>query len=121
MRDLFIFIYIPHRFTTTGNKQQAKAWEHCPILAQRKKLMGFSLSLVIVFTAVFNLNRSHVFSLSHSLMSFWRPKGRKGPARGKSSRPLLCSGIAKGNILQSKSPCHLNLSVDFWVMRTFLS
>jgi hypothetical protein len=28
---------------------------------------------------------------------------------------LLC------NILQSKSPCHLNLSVDFWVMRTFLS
>ena len=83
MRDLFIFIHIPHRFTTTGNKQQAKAWDHCLILAQRKKLRGFSLSLVILFTAVSNLNRSHVFSLSHSLMSFWRPKGRKGPAHGK--------------------------------------
>ena len=28
-------------------------------------------------------------------MSFGRPKGPKGPARGKSSRTLLCSGIAK--------------------------
>ena len=38
----------------------------------------------------------------------------------KSIRSLLCSGVAS-NILQSKSPFHLNLSVDFWVMRTFLS
>ena len=89
-------------------------------LAHLQKLGEFSLSLVIVFTAVSNLNHSHVFSSSLSLMSFWRPKGRKGPAHGKSSRALLSSGVAS-NILQSKSPCHLNLSVDFWVMRIFLS
>ena len=88
--------------------------------ARLQKLGEFSLSLVIVFTAVSNLNHSLVFSSSRSFMFFWRPKERKAPAHGKSSRHLLCSGVAS-NILQSKSPCHLNLSVDFWVMRTFLS
>ena len=88
--------------------------------ARLQKLGEFSLSLVIVFTAVSNLNHSHVFSSSLSPMSFGRPKGPKGPAHGKSSRTLLCSGVVN-NILQSKSPCHLNLSVDFWVMRIFLS
>ena len=88
--------------------------------AHLQKLGEFSLSFVIVFTAVSNLNHSHVFSSSLSLMSFGRPKGPKGPAHGKSSRALLCSGVVN-NILQSKSPCHLNLSVDFWVMRIFLS
>ena len=80
----------------------------------------FSLSLVIVFTAVFNLNCSLVLNSSLSFMFFHRVKEPKRPAHGKSSRSLLCSGVAS-NLLQSKSPCHLNLSVDFWVMRTFLS
>ena len=33
--------------------------------------------------AVSNLNRSLGLNSSLSLMSFWRPKGRKGPAHGK--------------------------------------
>ena len=45
--------------------------------------------------AVLNLNCSHLFCSSLSIMSFGRPKGPKGPARGKSSLALLCSGIAK--------------------------
>ena len=76
-------------------------------LPHRQKSGEFSLSLVIVFTAVltslkllsfvlyvnmfpythllaiFNLKCSLIFSSSLSLMSFGRPKGPKGPARGK--------------------------------------
>ena len=70
--------------------------------------------------AVLNLNCSHLFCSSLSIMSFGRPKGPKGPAHGKPSLTVLCSGVAS-NILQSNRHCHLNLSVDFWVMRTFLS
>ena len=49
-------------------------------LPHRQKSGEFSLSLVIVFTTVLNLNRSLGFSSSLSLMSFGRPKGPKGPA-----------------------------------------
>ena len=67
-------------------------------------------------TFVVHLNFLQVFLYVH----FITEKNQKVPAHGKSSRTLLCSGVVN-NILQSKSPCHLNLSVDFWVMRTFLS
>ena len=85
-----------------------------------RNLLWTRFCLLLYSAAVINLYCSHLFCSSLSIMSFGRPKGPKGPARGKSSRSLLCSGVAS-NILQSKSPCHLNLSVDFWVMRTFLS
>ena len=90
------------------------------IWAHLQKLVEFSLSLVIVFTAVSNLYRSLVLNSSLAFMFFHRVKEPKRPAHGKSSRVLLGSGVVN-NILQSKPPCHLNLSVDFWVMRTFLS
>ena len=45
-------------------------------------------------TTVYNLDCSHLFCSSLSIMSFGRPKGPKGPARGKSSPPFLCSGVA---------------------------
>ena len=85
---------------------------------QRKKTIAFARRFILrrFSTLIVHFN----FSSSRSFMFFWRPKERKAPAHGKSSRHLLCSGVAS-NILQSKSPCHLNLSVDFWVMRTFLS
>ena len=50
--------------------------------------------LYLYSRAVLNLDCSLIFSSSRSIMSFGRPKGPKGPARGKSSRALLCSGIA---------------------------
>ena len=46
-------------------------------------------------TANLNLDCSLVFSSSLSFMFFHRVKEPKRPARGKSSRTLLCSGIAK--------------------------
>ena len=64
------------------------------IWAHLQKLVEFSLSLVIVFTAVSNLYRSLVLNSSLSFMFFWRPKERKAPARLKSSPPFLCSGVA---------------------------
>ena len=67
-------------------------------------------------TFIVHLNFLQVFLY----VLFITEKNQKVPARGKPSRSLLCSGVAS-NILQSKSPCHLNLSVDFWVMRTVLS
>ena len=73
--------------------------------------------VVIIFSTVFNLKSSLGFNSSLSFMFFWRPKERKAPARGKPSLTVLCSGVAS-NILQSNRHCHLNLSVDFWVMRT---
>ena len=45
--------------------------------ARLQKLGEFSLSLVIVFTAVSNPHRSHVFSSSLSIMSFWAQKDEK--------------------------------------------
>ena len=88
--------------------------------AHLQKLVEFSLSLVIVFTAVSNLYRSLVLNSSLAFMFFHRVKEPKRPARGNFSQALLCSGIAS-NILQSKNLCRLNFLLDFWVMRTFLS
>ena len=52
----------------------------------------------------------------------WSPQRTKGPGTRKvQSGSSLFRNCQLGNILQSKSPCHLNLSVDFLVMRTFLS
>ena len=67
------------------------------------------LNLKLLSFILFEVVLSHTF---HDWKSM-----QKVPARGKYSRGLLCSGIAIGNILQSKPPCHLNFSFDFWVVR----
>ena len=61
----------------------------------RYALHDRSICIITIFIAFLNLNSSLVHSSSLSFMSFWRPKGRKGPARGKNSLTVLCSGIAK--------------------------
>ena len=85
---------------------------------QRKKTIAFARRFILrrFSTLIVHFN----FSSSRSFMFFWRPKERKAPAHLKSSPPFLCSGVAS-DIPRSKRCCHLNLSVDFWVMRTFLS
>ena len=58
-------------------------------LVQLQILGEFSLSLVIVFTAVFNLNCSLVLNSSLSFMFFHRVKEPKRPAQNKISHNSL--------------------------------
>ena len=65
------------------------------VLAYLQKLGEFSLSLVIVFTAVSNLNRSLVFSSCLSFMFFHRVKEPKRPPPAKSVITAFCSRVAR--------------------------
>ncbi len=86
----------------------------------RYALHDRSICIITIFIAFLNLNSSLVHSSSLSFMSFWRPKGRKGPAPGKTSLTVLCSGVAS-NILQSNRHCHLNFLFDFVAVRDSFS